>query len=96
MTGYVFCLTDAEMKKPSECGGYPYAIKNKSRWKSFNFEESSIDCGIASSPRFVIDNVVYEVHHQYFIQESASVTRLLILHRSKVDCENIKDETTKK
>lgn len=92
MVGYVFCLTADEEKKLGTCGAYPYALKNKNRWKSFDFEESSIDCGIVASPRFVIDNTVYEVHHQYFIQESTSVSRLLVLHRCKSDCENIKDE----
>lgn len=95
MVGYVFCLTDSEMNKLGTCDGYPYALKNKSRWKSFDFEESSIDCGIVASPRFVIDGVVYEVHHQYFVKESSSVTRLLVLHRCKADCENIKDEANK-
>lgn len=91
MTGYVFCLTDTEMTKLGECGGYPYALKNKSRWKSFDFEESSIDCNITVVPLFVIDDIVYEVHHQYFIKESSSVTRLLVLKRCRVNCENIKD-----
>ena len=92
MVVYVFCLTDDEEKKLGTCGGYPYAQKNKNRWKSFDFEESSIDCGIVTSPRFVIDNTVYEVHHQYFIKEDNSVSRLLVLYRCKLDCENIKDE----
>ena len=92
MVGYVFCLTDEEMKKTSTCGGYPYALKNKSRWKSFNFEESSIDLGIATTPRFVVDGVVYEEHHQYFIKENSSTIRLIVLHKSKADCENVKQE----
>ena len=96
MTGYVFCLTDDEIKKLGTCCGYPYAKKNKDRWVSFDFEESSIDCGIVVTPRFVVDDIVYEVHHQYFIKEGSNTLRLLVLNRCKVDCENIKDTKTTK
>lgn len=94
MVGYVFTLTDDEMDNLSTCGGYPYALLHKTRWVPFDFEESSIDMGIPTEPRFVVDGVVYKVHHQYMIRESDRVVRLLTLHKSKIDCEVI-DLTTK-
>lgn len=89
MKGYVFILTDTEMKNQSVCGGYPYALKERTRWKSFDFEESSIDLNVTVDPRFVIDGVVYGVHRQYFVQEGSTTTRLIVLHRHRSDCENI-------
>lgn len=99
MVGYVFTLTSDEMKNLSRCGGYPYALLHKDRWLPFDFEESSIDMGIPTEPRFVVNGVVYRVHHQYIVRESNEVIRLLTLHEAKIDCELVdftpkEDETT--
>lgn len=89
MKGYVFTLTDAETKNLSVCGGYPYALKERDRWKAFDFEESSIDLNISTDPRFVIDGIIYGAHRQYFIQEGSTTIRLIILHKHTSDCENV-------
>lgn len=97
MTGYVFCLTEDEMKDLTNNSGYPYALKEKSRWLGFNFEESSIDLTIMPAARIVVENLVYDVLRQYFIRESDTKTsRLLIVGPCHKDCELVTfDEETK-
>lgn len=89
MQGYVFTLTDSELKNTSVTGGYPYAKNQRSRWVSFDFEESSIDLGTTTDPRFVIDDKVYSIYHQYFIKEGNSTIRLIILKRITFESENV-------
>lgn len=90
MQGYIFCLNDTEVKDLSRCGGYPYAQSQRKRWKSFSFEESSIDLAVQAEPRFVVEGVVYHAHRQYFIQEGSETIRLMTLHKYFTDCETVK------
>lgn len=77
MNGYVICLEPWESEGDA---GWQFCMKNKSRWKPMNFEESSIDFTVITAPRFVIDDISYDCKRQYFIRVSDTETsRLLIL-----------------
>lgn len=86
MVGYVIPL--AKNESPGKCG-YPFIKENRDRWVEFNFEESSIDIGISSTPRMVVDDIVYDVHHQYFVKEGSETLRILVLTPCKSDCEQM-------
>ena len=65
MTGYVFCL------EPHETGvGYQFIVANKSRLEKMDLEESTIDLAVATTPRIVVNEIVYDVSRQYFRKES--------------------------
>ena len=91
MVGYVIPL--AKNESPGKCG-YPFIKENRDRWVEFNFEESSIDIGIGSTPRLVVDDIVYDVHHQYFVKEGSETLRILVLTPCKSDCEQMKETTS--
>ena len=88
MVGYVIPL--AKNESPGQCG-YPFIKENRDRWVEFNFEESSIDIGISSTPRMVVDDIVYDVHHQYFVKEGSETLRILVLTPCKSDCEQMSE-----
>lgn len=75
MKGYVFCL------EPHETGvGYQFIKANQSRLIPMDFEESSIDLGVATTPRFIINDTVYDVYgHQYFKKEAGGTTSRIFL-----------------
>lgn len=84
MTGYVFCL------EPHETGvGYQFIVANKSRLEKMDLEESSIDLAVATTPRIVVNEIVYDVSRQYFRKESDGTTsRILLLYPVVQENEN--------
>lgn len=77
MDGYVFCL------KPDETDGYgwQYIKQHEDRLVKMDFEVSSIDLGTTVSPRFIINDIVYDVVRQYFARVSTSNTMRIFLLR---------------
>ena len=84
MTSYVFCL------EPHETGvGYQFIVANKSRLEKMDLEESSIDLAVATTPRIVVNEIVYDVSRQYFRKESDGTTsRILLLYPGVQENEN--------
>ena len=74
MTGYVFCL------EPHETGvGYQFIVANKSRLEKMDLEESSIDLSVATTPRIIVNEIVYDVSRQYGRKKSDGTTRRILL-----------------
>ena len=76
MEGYCFCIKDPNNKSDV---GWEYLKKHQSEWKAFNYEESSIDMNLMNDSRFVVDGVCHECVRQYFIRESDTVVKRLIV-----------------
>lgn len=79
MTGKIFCGTKEELEQGLLNYAYVTSNEQKSRIKPFSFEESSIDLAANCEPRFVIDNVVYAHHRQYFIKKSDTETERMFV-----------------
>lgn len=77
MTGKFLAISAKEWDV-AENVGWPYISGRKSDWVDFDFEESSIDLGISTEPRIVVDGIAYSPYAQYFIKEGGSTTRLLV------------------
>ena len=75
MNGYIFCLKSDE----SDSIGWQYLQAHKERLVKMSFEESSIDLAATVAPRFVVDNLVYEMVRQYFVHKSDTDTERIIL-----------------
>ena len=75
MNGYIFCLKSDE----SDSIGWQYLQAHKERLVKMSFEESSIDLASTVTPRFVVDNLVYEMVRQYFVHKSDTDTERIIL-----------------
>ena len=75
MNGYIFCLKADE----SDSIGWQYLQAHKERLVKMSFEESSIDLASTVPPRFVVDNLVYEMVRQYFVHKSDTDTERIIL-----------------
>lgn len=79
MKGMFLGLTTDDITVAAKgCVDWEFVKSLKSRWITFDFEESSIDLGVSCEPRFIIDDVEYAAYHQYFIREGSTITRLLV------------------
>lgn len=77
MTGK-FLAISAKEYEAADFLGWPYVESRKSEWVDFDFEESSIDLGLSTEPKLVVNGVAYSPYAQYFIKEGNTTTRLLV------------------
>lgn len=77
MTGKFLPISLDEYKAIKGQISWSYIKKQRSKWVDFSFEESSIDMVIVCEPRFVVNDICYEVGRQFFIKEGNTTIRLV-------------------
>lgn len=74
MADKFFALT---VKESNDEVGYDYIKKNESRLVTVDYEFGSIDFGLMSPTRFILDDVCYQIKRQY-IKLGSTSDRILV------------------